>query len=158
MKIEAEIMTPRPSTFHERPAKASRVGVTLKFILVSNKPGPRVLLPIASLIPRFLQLEREEQAEEKLCGCCSGQSFPPPALPGSEGPSSSQLGKCRYRKFQTKTLLILLERKHWLLNATCSNRKYSSQPLKSFTQNTASFFLRVFFLPRNKKHPLSIFF
>lgn len=127
MKIEAEIMTPRPSTFHECPAKASRVGVTLKFILVSNKPGPRVLLPTASLIPRFLQLERGEQAEEKLCGCCSGQSFPLPplpVLPGSEGPSSSQLAKCRYCKFQIKPLLILLGRKHWLLNATCSNRKY----------------------------------
>lgn len=68
----------------------------------------------------------------------------PPVLPGSEGPGSLQLALCRYCEFQVKPLLILLGRKRWLLNAACSNRKYLSQSLKSFTQNTASFFLTVF--------------
>lgn len=143
MKIEAEITTPRPSTFHERPAKASRVGVTFKFILVSNKPGPGVLLPTGSLSPRFWGWRGEKLR------LLRWQSFPR-LRRGSQGPGSSQLAKRRYCKFQIKTLLILLGRKHWLLNAACSNSKYSPQPLKSFTENTASFFLRVFFLPRNK--------
>lgn len=142
--------------FHELPAKMSRVGASLKFMSVPNKPGPRVLLGLMG----FCSWNRGAGGG-KAVGLLQRAELSLPVLPvlpalGSEGPSSSQLAQCRYRKFHIKSRLILLGRKRRLFNAACSNREYSPQPLKSFMQNTASFFLRVFFLPRNKKHPLSV--
>lgn len=40
-----------PPRFPPRPAKASRARAALKSILVSNKAGHRVLLPVVSLSP-----------------------------------------------------------------------------------------------------------
>lgn len=53
MRIQAGIATPRPPTFHPRPANAGGVGAALKFILVSNKAGHRLLLAVVSLNPSF---------------------------------------------------------------------------------------------------------
>lgn len=134
MRIQAGIVTPRPPAFHPR----QRVGAALKFILVSNKAGHRVLLTVVSLNPSFFAAGAGD-GQRRSRGCCSW---------------CSSLGS-GYRSWLSVDTASSPKYPHlsgWggsaALNSVCSNSKHSeAESLKGSAHNTASFLILGVFPP-----------
>lgn len=139
MRIQAGIATPRPPTFHPCPANASRVGAALKFILVSNRAGHRMLLAVVSLNPSFFAAG---DGQRRSCGCCSRWNslgsgcWSWPNVDTASSPKNPRLSG-------------------WggsaALNAVCSNCKHSESVFEGLcTQHSLVFNFRGFPSPRHK--------